>query len=146
MTKSDFLFLASVLTLPLQLNKFFFREFSYVLGIPIDYRAIAIYLSDIFIVAYLCAFLFENRKKLREIYKARKNFVVAIFLLNYYLILSSFLSSVDSLASINFNLKTLELSLFAVLASITLTKKKIFNLSIFVLAFSGAWQSFLLIF
>jgi len=146
MTFSGRLFLASVLTLPLQLNKFFFGEFSYVLGIPIDYRAIAIYLSDIFIVAYLCAFLFENRKKLREIYKARKNFVVAIFLLNYYLILSSFLSSVDSLASINFNLKTLELSLFAVLASITLTKKKIFNLSIFVLAFSGAWQSFLLIF
>src|SRR3972149_2669723 len=62
MTFSGRLFLASVLTLPLQLNKFFFGEFSYVLGIPIDYRAIAIYLSDIFIVAYLCAVLFKNSR------------------------------------------------------------------------------------
>lgn len=143
---ADFFFLLALLSIPIQLGKFFFLEFSYVLGIPIDYRAVTIYFSDFFIIFYLASFVIGSRNSLGRIYEFRKSFIIVLFLLNYYLILNSFLSSTDVAASINFNIKTLELSIMAIFASITLTNKRVFNLSLFVLAFSATWQSFLLVF
>ncbi len=146
MTKSDLLFLASVLTLPLQLNKFFFPDFSFVLGIPIDYRAISIYFSDFFIVAYVFAYFIENRHQLPKIYKTQRNFVLALMLLNFYLLLSSLALSIDKLPSIIFNLKTLEFSLFAVFGSLSLSKKQTFKWSLNLIAVSVIWQSALAVF
>lgn len=145
MTKADTLFLASVLTLPLQLNKFFFPAFSFILGIPIDYRAVTIYLSDILILIYIISFLIENSGKLKNIYQKQKNFINALFLLNFYLLINSLFTSTDTGASLLFSIKTIEFSLFAVCASITLSKKKIFNLSLIIIAFSLFWQSLLVI-
>ena len=44
---ANFLFLAVLALIPVQLNKYFFITPSFVLGIPVDYRAISFYLSDI---------------------------------------------------------------------------------------------------
>ena len=57
MRLSDFLFLATLAAIPIQLGKFFWIKSSFVLGIPIDYRAVSIYFADIIIFLYICAFL-----------------------------------------------------------------------------------------
>lgn len=76
------LFLLALASIPVQLGKFFFFDFSYVLGIPIDYRAPAVYLSDILIIVYILAFTEKNFKNFHKIFKLRKNFIYSIFLLN----------------------------------------------------------------
>jgi len=88
-TKSDLLFLVVLLTLPIQLGKHFFFSYSYIFGLPIDYRALTIYASDIAIVAYLTFFLFENRKKLKSFFKAYRQPALAIAGLDFYLLAQS---------------------------------------------------------
>ena len=93
MSKSDFLFLLVLATLPIQLNKFFFPEYSYVLGLPIDYRSPTIYLSDITIIAYLIAFIFANAWNLSKIVKLHKAFTTALLIFNFYLFASTAFST-----------------------------------------------------
>jgi len=141
MSKSDLLFLLTLASLPVQLSKFIFPEYSYVLGLPIDYRAVSIYLSDIFIILYLIVFLFENSKNLGQIYHRQKHFITSLAALNLYLFASSALLSISKEASFVFNLKILMMSLLAVAAAHTLSKKKITKPAAQVLKFSLVWQA-----
>lgn len=146
MALSQKLFLLTLFTLPLQLNKFIFPDYSFVLGIPIDYRAIAIYLSDFAIIAYLTTFIIEYRSKWFSIYQQHRQSIIALFLLNYYLLFSSVLASTDIYPSLIFNIKTLELSLFALFAAVTLKNRQIFKYSIYVFSFSLIWQWVIVVF
>ena len=125
---SNFLFLASLATLPIQLGKFFWSKSSFVLGIPIDYLAVSLYLSDLVIVAYLVAFFLENFKNLGKIYRNRKTFFVSLVLLNLYVLLSGLFVSDNKLASLFFSLKLFEFGTFCYFLSFTISDKKIHKL------------------
>ena len=145
MSKSEIFFLLIIASLPIQLNKFFFPDFSYVLGIPIDYRAIAIYFSDLIIAAYLIFFFFEYRKKLKKIILLHKDFVLILTTFSLYLFLSSLFFSESRAASTWFNIKIILLSLTGFAAAITLSKLKVAQIFRPVLAFSLLWQSAIVI-
>lgn len=142
---TDALFLATVASIPIQLNKFFFRDYSYVLGLPIDYRALSIYASDILIIFFLLSFLKENKNHLLEIYKSFKTFIITLLLFNSYLLTSSAFFSVSKEASLIFNLKILLLSAFAVAAAHTFSKKSIQKPFTLTLKISLFWQSALVL-
>lgn len=135
------LFLLALASIPVQLGKFFFFDFSYVLGIPIDYRAPAVYLSDILIIVYILAFTEKNFKNFHKIFKLRKNFIYSIFLLNSYLFAQALFFSVSKEISLYINLKTLEFSAFSLYASYSLSDKRIFGKLEKVITFSLVWQS-----
>ncbi len=145
MTRSDILFLTVLASLPIQLGKFFFLNHSFVLGLPIDYRALSIYFSDIIIALYLVLFVLENHNRLSKIYQERKGFVIALFFLNLYLLISSVVLSVSKEASLIFNLKILFLSLFSVATATTLSQKTIIKPAAVVLKFSLMWQGTLVL-
>lgn len=138
---ADFLFLLALLSIPIQLGKFFFFNYSYILGIPIDYRASAIYLSDLLIIAYIVAFTGGNLQDFKKIFKLRKRFLKAIFFLNLYLLIDTLFFSLSKQVSLYLNLKTLEFGLFALCCSLTLAKKKILKRAYMVMAFSLIWQA-----
>lgn len=129
MPKSDLLFLLVLATLPLQLNKFFFPDYSYVLGIPIDYLAIAIYLSDLAIIAYLTAFIIENYRKLPAIFTAKKSIILAL----------------AALAIVSWSLfpalKILQMAVLAVFASVSFSRQPVTRLLGPVLGLSLVWQA-----
>src|SRR3989344_9483637 len=139
MKASDLLFLAALLSLPVQLNKFFWPQFSFVFGIPQDLLAPAIYLSDVLIVFYVLAFLAEfmfgriSFGKLRSFYKGRKIFILTAVAFDVYLLLNALFISDKPLLSIWFSSKVFEFSLFAVLAQFTLSEERIFKMSFMIL-------------
>lgn len=143
MTKSDLLFLLVLAALPIQLNKFFFPEYSYVLGLPIDYRALSIYLSDIAIIAYLLTFTLGNFKIFPKIASQFKAFVITLAIFNFYLFASAFFSTSHQ-ASLIFNLRILIYSLLAIASAYTQSKGKIQKPALFVISFSLIWQSLLI--
>ncbi|MCR4324695.1 MAG: O-antigen ligase family protein [Candidatus Curtissbacteria bacterium] len=138
---SDLLFLTTIAIIPIQLGKYFFSDSSYVLGIPIDYRAASIYLSDIVVSLFIPAFLWENRKNLKSIWEKYKSFISVLLVLNLYLIGSSLLTSNDNQISIIFNLKTLTFSMFAIFAAHSLSKKKIREMALLVITVTSAVES-----
>lgn len=149
---SDFLFLVVLAALPIQLNKFFFPDYAYVLGIPIDYRAITFYLSDIAIVLFTAAAVFENRKKIAAIARNFKDYLASLAVFNLYLFLTAIFSSVSHPASYFFSLKIFIFSLFSVAAANTLQDKQSFSSNkslvkncLVVLVFSVFWQALLLV-
>lgn len=123
MSKSDLLFLLALAAIPIQLGRHFFFDFSYVLGIPIDYRALIIYASDIAVILYLMFFFWGNRAKLKSIFKSLKTFIAVVIVFNTYLLADSLLFSVSYEASLIFVAKTIMFSLFAVASAVTLSKK-----------------------
>lgn len=145
MSKSDTLFLTVVATIPIQLNKFFFANFSYVLGIPSDYRAITIYLSDLVIIAYILLSLSQNRSNLFNLFKLSPHFFAVLSVFNIYIFLADLLFSSSKLASFWSDLKTLEFSLLTFFAASTLSKKSIIKPAVAVLTISLLWQSVLVI-
>ena len=145
MSKSDLLFLVVVATLPIQLGKIFFLNHSFVLGIPIDYRAATVYFSDIAIICYLTSFLIEYRKKLNQIFKANWKIVLAILIFGIYLLITSYFSSISKPASFSYSLKIIEFSLLFLFASRTLKINRVKKAVVPVVAFSASWQSALLI-
>ena len=151
MKASNLLFLAALLSLPVQLNKFFWPQFSFVFGIPQDLLAPAIYLSDVLIVFYVLAFLAEfmfgriSFGKLRSFYKGRKIFILTAVAFDVYLLLNALFISDKPLLSIWFSSKVFEFSLFAVLAQFTLSEERIFKMSFMILAISIVWQSCLML-
>ena len=145
MSKSDLLFLVSVASIPIQLNKFFFPDYSFVFGLPVDYRGISIYLSHIAIVLYLVAFVLENLKNHKKIFQRLKLFALVLFLFNSYLFISSAIFSVSNVASLIYNIKILTLSLFSYAAAITLSKKPITKPLITVIKLSVFWESALVV-
>ena len=151
MKASDLLFLAALLSLPIQLNKFFWPQFSFVFGIPQDLLAPAVYLSDVLMVFYILVFIGEFRfkkgakDKFVSFYKRQKLFILAVLAFNFYLFLNAFFISDKPLLSLWFSSKVFEFSLFAVVAQFTLSKNKVFNWSFTVLAISIFWQSSLML-
>lgn len=133
MTKSDFLFLLAVASIPIQLGRHFFFPYSYVLGLPIDYRSLIIYVSDLAIILYLVIFFFENRKRLTLLYAKLKSFIVISAVFNAYLLIGSVLFSLDKEASLIFLAKIAVFNLFALASAITLSKKEIAQKSIILL-------------
>src|SRR4030042_5764299 len=109
---SNFLFLASLATLPIQLGKFFWPKFSFVLGIPIDYLALSVYLSDFVIIAYSVVFFLENFKNLRGIYRNQRTFFISLVLLNLYVLVAGLFVADNKLTSLFFNLKLFEFGTF----------------------------------
>ena len=144
MRLSDFLFLATLAAIPIQLGKFFWIKSSFVLGIPIDYRAVSIYFADIIIFLYICAFLLENRQNLAKLIGKAKFFYFSLFLLNLYLVLNAFFISSSKQVSYYFCLKIFLVSLFASFALHSLSRKNVFKISLIVFSFSLVWQSLLL--
>lgn len=144
MSKSDFLFLLVLATLPIQLNKFFFPEYSYVLGLPIDYRSPTVYLSDIAIIAYLIAFIFANARNLSKIAKLHKAFTTALLIFNFYLFASTAFSTSKE-ASLIFNMRILVFSMLAVASAHTIAKKSTQKLALSVISISLFWGSLLIL-
>ena len=151
MKASDLLFLAALLSLPIQLNKFFWPQFSFVFGIPQDLLAVSAYLSDILIAFYVLVFIGEFlfkkgvRDKLAGFYKRQKTFILAAIAFNFYLFANALFVSDQLLLSLWFSSKVFEFCLFATFAQFTLSKNKVFNLSFTVLAVSIFWQSGLML-
>lgn len=142
MTIADRLFLLVLATVPVQLNKFFFTQSSFVLGIPIDYLAPAIYLSDLAIIAYVAAFAIGYRAKFTEIYRKRRKFIWILLAFTLYLTISSIGQGTSAFWA---SLKFLEMSLMAIFASITLEKASLKRPLRLILAISLFWQSVLII-
>ena len=150
MKASDFLFLTALLSLPIQLNKFFWPQFSFVWGIPHDLLAPAVYLSDLAIILYVIVFAGElvSRKTslgaIKAFYKRQKIFFFSAVAFNFYLFLNALFVSDKPMMSFWFSSKVFEFSLFAILAQLTLSQKRIFNASLAVLAISVFWQAYLM--
>ena len=151
MKASDLLFLAALLSLPVQLNKFFWPQFSFVFGIPQDLLAPAVYLSDVLIVIYVLVFVLEfifkkdARDKLASFYKRRKFFILAVLAFNFYLFVNALFVSGKPLLSLWFASKVFEFSLFSTFVQFTLSKERIFKMSFMILAISIFWQSSLML-
>ncbi len=145
MSPSSLLFLAVLAVVPIQLGKFFWPNYSFVLGIPIDYRALTLYLSDLVVIAYLVIFIFENFKNLSQIFRKRREIILVFFLFNLYLIINSIFFSISPIASLVFSLRFLMLSFLAVFGSITFSLKRLREMSFFVIGISLLWQSTLII-
>ena len=151
MKASDLLFLAVLLSLPIQLNKFFWPQFSFVFGIPQDLLAVSVYLSDVLIIFYILVFgaefIFKKgaKAKLASFYKRRKIFILTVIAFNLYLFVNAFFVSDKPMLSLWFSSKVFEFSLFAVFAQFTLSGNKVFKLSFTVLIISIFWQSSLML-
>lgn len=140
MSKAKLCLLAVLAVLPVQLSKFFFPNYSYVIGIPIDYRAISVYVIDIIVVAYLLIFIFENAKKLKAILGVQKNYTITLIAFNLYLFINAIFFSQSTPASLVFTVKIALFSMLSVFASHQLSDKKLFKTAVFVLAASASWQ------
>lgn len=146
MSKSQRILPLLIALLPVQLNKFFFSQESFVLGIPIDYLAYSLYLSDITIAIYLVFFLFENRQNLKAYFSKRKHFVLAFSIFNLYLVLNSIYISKLPPVSLYASLKFLEFGLLALFASFDLSDNKTLKSVKKVATFSLLWQGALAIY
>ena len=122
MSKSSYLLLAVLASVPIQLGKFIFLDHSFVLGIPIDYRALAIYFSDLIVISYIFVFIFENRLKLPKLFKKNKEVILSLVIFNSYLLLNAAFST-SKLPSLIFSLKIIILSTLSIFALYTFSQK-----------------------
>lgn len=143
-SKSDILFLALLAAVPIQLGKFFFVDSSYVLGIPIDYRAVSIYFSDIIIIFYLLAAAVENRRNFKKIFKSTKPQILALAVFSSYLIVTSLLYSTSPGASLWFSAKIVVFSVLAIFAATAFAKISLAKSASRVIQFSLLWQGILI--
>jgi len=134
-------FLFAVLTLPLQLSKFFWPNYSYVLGIPIDYRSLAIYANELSILFFILVFLIQNRSQLKNIFGKNKEQIVLLSAFNIWIFTTSFLFSKFQWASLVFNLRLAVISIFFIFALNILKNSEVRKKLISVLIFSVAWQT-----
>lgn len=141
MAKANVLFLLVLASLPIQLNKFFFTPDSSVLGIPIDYLALNLYLSDFFILTFIVTAFAENFKNLPQIIRRQKILIIALTLFNFYLLANTALVSRFFIPAIIFNLKILEFSLLSILGTVYFSKPHLWGKIGRVLAFSLIWPS-----
>lgn len=149
MSLSSLFFLAVIASVPLQLNKFFFANHSYVLGIPIDYRAIAVYLSDLVIVSYLALTIYRfvrpGQPNFKRHYQKNQGLFWTLMLFNLFLFLTALLNSQSPGASTWASFKVFEFSLLAVCASVSLSHKKVLRLASVVLTLSIFWQAIVIL-
>lgn len=145
MQVAELLFLAVLASIPIQLNKFFFPSFSFVLGIPIDYRAVSIYFIDILIILLIAAVAIRQPKNFYPFLKNKKSFIFALIALNFYLFASACFLSQSQTVSLIFALKILEFSIFSTIAAYYLSEKEVFKTGVTVISFTVLWQSALAI-
>ncbi|MEX2028269.1 MAG: O-antigen ligase family protein [Candidatus Curtissbacteria bacterium] len=84
-----------------------------------------IYLSDFAVILYLAMFFFENRFKLKQIYKEHNAFVKTIAVFGVYLLVDSIVFSVSRQASLIFATRATVFSVFALAAAVTLSRSEI---------------------
>lgn len=144
MIPSKFLILAALTLVPIQLNKFFFLNDSYVLGIPIDYRALSIYFSDLVILPLIAVYFLINRRNLSGLFRKNKPLLVSLALFNLYLILNN-LVNFNSPVTFYFSLRILMFSLLFVIAREALGRGKIKSQAYLVIAIGLIWQSLVII-
>lgn len=104
------LFWLLVFLLPVQLGRHFWPEWSYVLGLKIDYLAPTVYLTDILVVGVLGLWFWENFRNSKfgiENYAKRFWWIIAIFL---YLLVTSLLAQNSGAALYKF-IKIIEFTL-----------------------------------
>lgn len=118
---SKLAFYLSVFTFPLQLNKYFWPESAYVLGIPIDLLAQAIYLSDIFIILFITTFPFSSFNSLIRFAKKNKALIFSLIFFSAYYTLGSAVNF--SQTAVFKAAKFWEFSLFAIFAAQLLENK-----------------------
>src|SRR3990172_10163566 len=143
MRKSDLLFLAVLAVVPVQLGKFFWPQFSYVLGLRIDYLALTLYLSDLVVIGYFLVFVFENllsgqktRKNLQKIIFKRKDLLIAFLIFDLYLIFNATYVSSPPWVSLWFSLKFLEVSILAIASMVTFSNQKLRSSISLIMVFS----------
>ncbi len=148
MPKRKILFLLVLAAVPIQLGKFFFPNYSYVLGIPIDYRAQNLYLSDIIVLAYLLTSIVTlslSKKKLKSNFgkfcKERSFYLFSLCLFLSYLLVNSLFFSISKYASLYFFAKSLEFGLLSIFAAYDFSEIKLKPLIPQVITFSIIWQS-----
>ncbi len=148
MPKRKILFLLILAAVPIQLGKFFFPYYSYVLGIPIDYRAQNLYLSDIVIVSYLVTAVFgifaggkKTRSDFKKFYNQRLFYLISIVSFLAFLLINSLISSVSKQASLYLFAKIFEFGLLSVFAAYDFSDHKLKALIPGVITFSLVWQS-----
>lgn len=139
LSRAQLLFLISVLLIPVQLNKFFFNEHSFVIGIPIDYLAPAVYLSDIFIISSIIITVLTQRKKLSKFISINRLYTLALVTLLSYLTINAIVFSKATLTSLTFTLKLLEISLFSIVALYHLEDIRVNKVFTSILKFSAIW-------
>jgi len=97
------LFLTLITLLPVQLGRHFWPEWTYVLGLRIDYLAPTIYLTDLLLVGIVGLWFWENRKQLtiNKQFLAIKQYwwVIVVF---FYLLVNSFLAQNPGVAFYKF--------------------------------------------
>lgn len=130
----------TILLIPVQLSKFFWPDFSSVLGLRVDYLAPAVYLSDLtiatFIFSSLTVFLLKRNilKKPRPPVVSASIFVLAIFL-------SLIFAKSQGVALVK-SLKIIEFLLFSLFLS-TVSYTRIIKTVVFLLGASILWVSIL---
>ncbi len=142
---SRIFFFLALLSLPIQLNKYFFLSSSYVLGIPIDYRAISVYFSDITIFLFIVSFIFDRNRELPKFFSSNKHVIYAFLLFNIYLLFDALITASSPGPAFYFSLKFLELSLFCLATTLMLQDTRNQKNIQKILIFSLFWQALILI-
>ncbi len=138
--RAQLFFQFALLSLPIQLNKYFDTTAGLVLGIPIDYRTPALYFSDFAIIATILCLILELRGKILIYIKKNLGFVLPALLLCAYLIVGSLISE-SKYISFLASLKVLEISLFSISALIIISEQDIKQKALVALKISLFWQS-----
>ena len=141
MRLSEVFFLLTLAAVPVQLGKFYWTSQSFVLGIPINYLAVNLYLVDLPLVAYLVTFTVENVKNFRKDDRYQKNFILAWFLLILYLTGDAIFFSKAPVLSYWFLVRFFAVAVFGLYATRSLKNQKLFKASILIIAVSAIWQS-----
>ncbi len=148
MSKAQILFLVVLASLPIQLGKFFFPNYSYVLGIPIDYRAQTLYFSDLIITSYILVSIWglatagQNQKaKFKQFLVKNNYYLYGLGAFVLYLVANSLLASISKQASMYFTLKIIGFGLLSVFAAHDFESKNLNKLIPKVITASLIWQS-----
>lgn len=138
----ELFFLLTLATIPVQLGKIFFVDSSYVLGIPVDYLAVTIYLSEIILFSFIFASFVFGKIKLNQ----NRNFLILVTAFSLYLFTSSLFSKSSQITGTIFSLNVAAFGTFSILAAHMFQKPKLEGAIKFILNFSLLWQSILIIF
>lgn len=148
MSKAQILFLVVIASLPIQLGKYFFPNYSYVLGIPIDYRAQTLYFSDLIIVLYISVSIWsvvtEDKKrkaKFKEFLGRNSYYLYSLAAFMLYLISDSIVISISKPASLYYTLKIVGFGLFSFFAARDFENKRLIKQIPKVIGASLIWQS-----
>lgn len=139
------LFLASLAALPVQLGKYFFIKGSYVLGLPIDYLAITLYLSDLVIVATIGTYLWSLKKSWKKVFAQHRLYIVTAAIFNLYLFALTLLTSPISLTALNFSIRIAILFAYSLVAAEFFSLPNLLSRAKKVINFSLVWVAVLIL-